>query len=52
MLKRDMKDCLGSTYDVVTLWHVLEHLPDLIDAVADLAHLVRPGALAYSGAKL
>lgn len=30
-------------FDVVTIWHVLEHLPDPVAAVADLCLLVRPG---------
>jgi len=30
-------------YDVVTLWHVLEHMPDLEKTVRDIANRVRPG---------
>ncbi|MCW5519937.1 class I SAM-dependent methyltransferase [Aureitalea sp. L0-47] len=32
-----------SNYDAVTLWHVLEHMPDLERTVHDLASIVRPG---------
>jgi SAM-dependent methyltransferase len=30
-------------FDVVTIWHVLEHLPDPLDAVESLAHLLGDG---------
>ena len=33
----------GETFDVVTLWHVLEHLPDLEETIYKLEALVRPG---------
>merc|ERR1711964_341015 len=31
------------TYDVVTLWHVVEHVPEPIQLVADAWRLVKPG---------
>lgn len=31
------------TYDVITLWHVLEHLPDLPRVIRKLNALLRPG---------
>lgn len=31
------------SFDVVTLWHVLEHLPDPADTLRTVAGLVRPG---------
>jgi len=34
---------LKGTYDVVTLWHVLEHLPDLPAVTKSLEMLLRPG---------
>lgn len=30
-------------FDVVTLWHVLEHIPDLEDMISQLTDLVKPG---------
>jgi SAM-dependent methyltransferase len=33
------------TYDVVALWHVLEHLPDFRQMLVDLAGRVRPGGV-------
>jgi SAM-dependent methyltransferase len=37
-------DGLGS-YDVVALWHVVEHLPDFRQMLVDLAGRVRPGGV-------
>lgn len=34
---------LSSTYDIITLWHVLEHLPELNSDIAKLSTLLRPG---------
>ncbi|MBT8236684.1 MAG: class I SAM-dependent methyltransferase [Bacteroidia bacterium] len=37
-LKSDMKDLVGMSFDVITLWHTLEHIPDLdgqIDAMLE-----------------
>lgn len=42
----DMRLLPQQQYDVITLWHVLEHLPDLENQIARLVSLVRPnGAL-------
>lgn len=30
-------------FDVITLWHVLEHIPDLEETICDLSRMVRPG---------
>lgn len=32
-------------FDVITLWHVLEHIPDLFNTVELLAGLLKPGGL-------
>lgn len=42
-LVNDLESLSGQTYDVVTLWHVLEHIPDLKQAIVKLEELVRPG---------
>lgn len=33
----------GETYDVITLWHVLEHLPDLEHVTQRIENLLKPG---------
>lgn len=33
----------GSNYDLITMWHVLEHVPDLQPTFASLNHLLAPG---------
>lgn len=35
----------GQTFDVVTLWHVLEHLPDLEVITQKIEALVKPGGI-------
>lgn len=35
----------GEQFDVVTLWHVLEHLPDLENSVRKIEKLVKPGGV-------
>ena len=42
-LLTDIESLAGQTYDVVTLWHVLEHIPDLKQTIVKLEELVRPG---------
>ena len=32
-----------SRYDVVTLWHVLEHMPNLLEVIQKLSSIVKPG---------
>ncbi|WP_244593030.1 class I SAM-dependent methyltransferase [Pukyongia salina] len=38
-----LDDIENKQYDVVTLWHVLEHLPDLDNVVGKISDLVKPG---------
>lgn len=33
----------GSSYDLITMWHVLEHVPDLQPTFTSLNHLLAPG---------
>ncbi|MDC8005090.1 class I SAM-dependent methyltransferase [Aureisphaera galaxeae] len=42
-LEKGMDAFAGKQFDVVSLWHVLEHLPDLEEAVHKIEALVRPG---------
>jgi 2-polyprenyl-3-methyl-5-hydroxy-6-metoxy-1,4-benzoquinol methylase len=39
-------DLPESHYDVVTLWHVLEHVPDVGSTLRDVSRVLRPGGLA------
>ncbi|MGO3182987.1 MAG: class I SAM-dependent methyltransferase [Aequorivita sp.] len=41
-LKSSLTDFRGSQFDVVTLWHVLEHIPNLEETIAQLSDLVKP----------
>jgi len=38
-------DWPAATYDVITMWHVLEHLPDPIRVLAEVRRLLRPDGL-------
>lgn len=42
-LNLNLKDYEGKQFDVVTLWHVLEHIPDLREIVSQLSSLVKTG---------
>ena len=33
----------GNTFDVITLWHVLEHLPNLEETINNIEELLKPG---------
>ena len=39
----DTKDLPDATFDVVTMWHVLEHVPDVQAQIAELKRLVKEG---------
>lgn len=42
-LKESMEDVLNEKFDVVTLWHVLEHLPNLEASIQKIESLVAEG---------
>ena len=44
-LNESIDELSGSTFDVVTLWHVLEHLPDLENIISKLEALVKSGGV-------
>ncbi|MBV1922686.1 MAG: class I SAM-dependent methyltransferase [Flavobacteriaceae bacterium] len=41
-LKENIEDFSGSKFDVITLWHVLEHLPNLEEAILQIENLLSP----------
>ena len=40
-LKSSLNDFVGKQFDVVTLWHVLEHIPNLEETISTLTNLVK-----------
>ena len=36
----DLESCTEGKFQIITLWHVLEHLPNLKDSIKSLAHLL------------
>ncbi|MBT8262765.1 MAG: class I SAM-dependent methyltransferase [Bacteroidia bacterium] len=41
-LQESISNLTGMQFDVVTLWHVLEHLPDLENTILKISELVKP----------
>ncbi len=41
-LKSSLYDFEGTQFDVITLWHVLEHIPNLDETIIELSKLVKP----------
>jgi len=41
----EIKNLEASGFDVITMWHVLEHVPDLNDRIEDLKRLIKPNGL-------
>lgn len=44
-LHSDLRDLKNLKFDVITLWHVLEHISNLEEAVEDLSKLLKPGGV-------
>jgi SAM-dependent methyltransferase len=42
-LHGEILDITNEQYDVVTLWHVLEHLPKLEESIQQISNCVKPG---------
>ncbi len=38
----EIKNLESGSFDVITMWHVLEHVPDLNDRIEDLKRLIKP----------
>lgn len=45
VLGTSIDDLEGRQFDVVTLWHVLEHLPDLQGSIEKISEMVKPGGV-------
>lgn len=41
-LKSNLSDFNDHSFDVITMWHVLEHVPDLENQIKELKRLVKP----------
>ncbi|MCR5861136.1 class I SAM-dependent methyltransferase [Flavobacterium sp. J372] len=39
----DTADLSEGTFDIITMWHVLEHVPDVEKQITELKRLVKPG---------
>lgn len=44
-LKESIDEVLGEKFDVVTLWHVLEHLPNLESSIQKIESLIADGGI-------
>lgn len=44
-IKENIEQCEGLVFDVVTLWHVLEHLPNLENTIQKIEAFVKPGGV-------
>lgn len=45
MLKSDWGELVNDQFDVITLWHVLEHIPDLQKSIAQINQLLKPNGI-------
>ncbi len=44
-LAESIEDFNGQQFDAVTLWHVLEHLPNLEESIKKIEDLIKPGGI-------
>lgn len=44
-LEEDIKNVKGKLFDVITMWHVLEHVPNLEETILDVEALLKPNGL-------
>lgn len=45
ILSEELEDYVGQQFDVITLWHVLEHLPNLEESIKTIESLIKPGGI-------
>ncbi len=43
LLEQETQKLKSKTFDIITMWHVLEHVPDLQDQIKELRRLLKPG---------
>lgn len=41
-LKSNLSDFDDSSFDIITMWHVLEHIPNLENQISELKRLIKP----------
>ncbi len=46
-VQKDLSDWEGERFDVITLWHVLEHLPEPVAVIRRLKGLLKEGGLLF-----
>lgn len=44
-LESNIDDFKGKTFEVITLWHVLEHLPNLEETLDEIENLLKPSGI-------
>ncbi|MBS9774883.1 MAG: class I SAM-dependent methyltransferase [Tenacibaculum sp.] len=44
-LQKDLSHYTNKQFDVITLWHVLEHIPNLIEYINELKKLLKPNGI-------
>jgi len=42
-LQESLDNFSGKTFDVITMWHVLEHVPNLEESISTIEKLLKPG---------
>lgn len=40
--EEDLKNLASASFDIITMWHVLEHVPELNECVEELKRLIKP----------
>ncbi|TGD58637.1 class I SAM-dependent methyltransferase [Flavobacterium humi] len=45
--KNDLKSIENQSFDVITMWHVLEHVPDIEEQIKELKRLVKPNGTIF-----
>lgn len=43
--KKDIKEIENASFDVVTMWHVLEHVADIQEHISELKRILKPNGL-------
>lgn len=43
--EEDLSSLLDSSFDIISMWHVLEHVPNLNERVSELKRLIKPNGI-------